>query len=517
MPARAQALLWQTIFWLYLLASAGFLIWQHAANFHSTWSDENVHLYVARRAAEGARLYDQLHSARPPLAILAPATLIRLGLPPLLAGRCLVAGATLLTAALLLGAGWRLRSRWAGLAAAVCYLLAPTIAAVYAFTGMRMVAFWTALCVAAALLGRWRLAGLAAAASLLTGQHGLVLIGASALVIARRQPCALPGFALLAGGLPAVVCAGFWLTGSQGIWQDLVGHHAYHLDAAPTASAKLSWWLGIMAMENAHLPLLALAAALLLRSGPATGKLGVLRSWSDQPEALLLAMAGLHIASILLMQGGLSLYVGPAIPILALAAGLGAWRLARELRRREPGNLAPRLAVISLLAMAATVVAGWAGAQARLEKRDKRDDYSLLPYRTHARMSRVSEPVVADSISADLAAQGHGTLFGHATIVDLVALQTGARIAADLADIAPRWFKLGTLSRQHVVEQVEADGVTHFITPNWYYPKDPYFKVYLQRCYAAPQVYPRENGIPRMLVYRHQEQRPCLVNEEELG
>ncbi len=517
MPARTQSLLRRALFWLCLLASAGFLIWQHAANIHSTWSDENVHLYVARRVAEGARLYDQLHSARPPLAILAPAALIKLGLPPLLAGRCLVVGATLLTAILLLWAGWRLRCRWTGLAAAVCYLLAPTIAAVYSFTGIRLVALWTALCVTATLLGRCKLAGLTAGASLLTGQHGLVLIGASALVIARRQPRALPGFALLAGGLPAGVCAGLWLTGSHGIWQDLVGHHLYHLDSAPTESAKLSWWLGIMAMENAHLPLLALAAALLLHARPAAGRLGALCSWSDQPEALLLAMAGLHIASILLMQGGLSLYVGPAIPILALAAGLGAWRLAHGLRKQEPGSLVPRLAATTLLATAAAVIAGWAGAQARLEKRDKRDDYSLLPYRTHARMSRVSEPVVTQRISADLAAQGHGTLFGHATIVDLVALQTGARISADLADIAPRWFEMGTLSRQSVVEQVEADGVTHFITPNWYYPKDPYFKVYLQRCYAAPQVYPRENGIPRMLVYRHQEQRPCLVNEEELG
>ncbi len=517
MPARVRSALAAGFFWLSPLAAGAFLLRQHFLRFHSTWSDENVHLYVARRVAEGAALYDTLHSARPPLAILAPAALIELGLPPLLAGRCLVAGATLATAALLLWAGWALRSRWAGLAAAICYLLTPAIAASCSFTGMRMVAFWTAACVVFALLGRPSLAGLAAAASLLTGQHGLVLIGLAALLVARRQPRALVGFALLAVGLPALVCAGLWLGGSHGIWQDLLGHHLYHLSAAPEEDVDLAWWLGILALENIPLLLLALAAALLAGCRTRSGALGAMRAWSSEPATLLLAMAGLHLLCVVCMQGGQSHYAGPAVPLLALAAGVGCWRLARRLRSRGLDAQAPGLAVTALLAIVAATAAGWTGAGALFEKRDRRD-YAWLPYHAHAQMGRVAEPWVAERIAADLAEEERGTLFGHATIVDLVALQTGDKVSADLADLAPRWFQLGTLSRREVIRQVELDQVTHFVTPNWYYPKDRQFKAYLGRCYEEPRIYPRENGIPRIFVYRRKAlPRPCLVPEEELG
>src|SRR6187549_1243408 len=91
-----------------LVAAAVALIWKHYAGFFLSWTDEQIHFYVARRMAEGAVLYRDIGSARPPLVLFPLAWLIRAGCSPLLAGRALVFSTQLATAGLLVWGGGRL-------------------------------------------------------------------------------------------------------------------------------------------------------------------------------------------------------------------------------------------------------------------------------------------------------------------------------------------------------------------------------------------------------------------------
>ena len=58
------------------LLAVGLLVAFHAATFNENWTDENIYLYQAGRLADGALLYRDIPSTRPPLA-LAPLALRR--------------------------------------------------------------------------------------------------------------------------------------------------------------------------------------------------------------------------------------------------------------------------------------------------------------------------------------------------------------------------------------------------------------------------------------------------------
>jgi hypothetical protein len=129
-------------------------------------------------------------------------------------------------------------------------------------------------------------------------------------------------------------------------------------------------------------------------------------------------------------------------------------------------------------------------------------------------MHEIQRPIVADKIAsfARRSVSPEGTVFGHSTIADLVALKAGLRVSYGLADLAPRWLDMGIISRESVVEQIEADNVELFVSPNWFWTKDEWFRGYLERCYEKPVIFPREpgNGIPRMFVFVHKkEPKPC--------
>ena len=139
-------------------------------------------------------------------------------------------------------------------------------------------------------------------------------------------------------------------------------------------------------------------------------------------------------------------------------------------------------------------------------------------------MARLSEPSVAERIASDLREDSSdqdmplaGPIFGHATIATLVALKGGRRVAAELADLDPRWFKTGALAAGDVIRAIEEDDVAYYVAPNWFYLKDKTFKAYLRACYDEPRIYPREegSGIPRMFVFAHLEERPCLPADIE--
>ena len=60
-----------------------------------------------------------------------------------------------------------------------------------------------------------------------------------------------------------------------------------------------------------------------------------------------------------------------------------------------------------------------------------------------------------------------------------------------------------------------SDGIEFFITPRWFYYKDPYFKKYLDQCFDSPRIFPRlpDSGIPPILVYQRRVDLPtCGVH-----
>jgi hypothetical protein len=183
------------------------------------------------------------------------------------------------------------------------------------------------------------------------------------------------------------------------------------------------------------------------------------------------------------------------------------------------GALLARVRVPSAVAVCilAATVAGWAASSAMYGARDQRE-YSVLPHLRHVEMAALQRPIVAERIAKharDRVGPG-GTIFGHATIVDLVALKAGRRVSAGFADFAPRWLALGLLSRESLIERIEADNVELFVTPNWFWTKDREFSGYLNRCYLQPVVFEREpgSGIPRILVFEHvRGPRPCGAGE----
>ena len=213
---------------LLFAAAVGALIWKHCTVFFYSWTDEQIHMYVAHRMTQGAVLYRDIDSARPPLVLFPLAWLMKLGCSPLLAGRALVVGIQLATAGLLLWGGWRLASWRAGALAALLFLTSPEVFARVHYTGIQLVALTASACVLFSLRGQPFRAGLFLGLSLAADQHGLVVGGIVALLtVARRPRDALP-FALGALIVCAIVFGGVWAMGGRHLWGSLIGIHIFH-------------------------------------------------------------------------------------------------------------------------------------------------------------------------------------------------------------------------------------------------------------------------------------------------
>ena len=472
----------------------------HRAAWFESWSDENVHMYVATRLAAGETLYGTMHSARPPLVLLPLAAIIAAGASPFTAARGIQLGTILVTTLVVFWGARRLWCRRAAMAAALVYLLSPAAASTE-FTGIELVGLWSTVCVVCALCGRPLGAGLAGALALLTGQHAAIFVAAAAAVSAARGWRSAASFASSFLLLSTIIIGAIVSAGGHAVWTDLVAHHAHHLAGEAMADLPLAWWLGAWSLE--HAPILALAAC--------TPILDRLRP--SEPSILLPGIVAVHLTVVVAMVGGQILYVQPAVPLLAIAAGRALAIIVVALRAGDANDAKRRLAAGLLVVLAALTVAGWSGASATFALRDKRD-YSLLPHRRRLEMRRVSQPVVAEKLAAAVHAadDAEGTIFGHPTIATLVALHSGRRIAAELADLDPRWFFTGVMSREDVIDRIERDHVELFITPAWFFQSDPHFAAYLRRCYDEPTIFPRADGsgIPKILLYRRRAiPRPC--------
>ena len=309
---------------VFLVAAVGALIWKHGNVFFFSWTDEQIHLYVARRVAEGAVLYRDIDSARPPLVLLPIAWLIRMGWAPLLAGRVMVVGSQLATAGLLLWGGWRLVSWRAGALAALLFLTSPEVFDRVHYTGIQSVALTAAGCVLFSLRAQPFRSGLFAGLTLVTGQHGIVVCGTIALITFVLRPRDSVRFAAGAVLVGVGVFGSVWLMGGQHVWESLVGHHLYHMGGSESSRAQF-WerftpWL----YEHAYMFVGAGLALVLLRSSKR--KEGEGAAWSSTPPQVarrLLLVVSAHLVVVLVMNEPIFLYVVLIAPLLALLAAIG--------------------------------------------------------------------------------------------------------------------------------------------------------------------------------------------------
>jgi hypothetical protein len=516
--SKTEVAIWCALFVGAIVA----LVWRHRTGFFLSWTDEQIHLYVARRVAEGAVLYRDIDSSRPPLAILPVAWLITLGCSPLLAGRALVLLSQLATAGFMLWGGWRLISWRAGALAALLFLTSPEVFDRVHYTGIQLVVLTTVACFLYFLRSMPFRSGLCFGLILATGQHGLAIGGLVALWTLVRRP--RDGVRFLLGSLvvAALVFGPVWLMGGHHVWESLFGHHLYHLSSGygggdTQFGERLTPWL----YDHAYLMVGVTLSLTLLRSRVRDG---ASRDLSTQPSrtvlALLLATV-IHAVVVMAMNQAVFLYMVLIAPLLALLAGIGfdamaSWwsesRRGSRIRRRR----ATRLLLFGTTATLAVACGGWAAARSSRERLDERK-YSLLPQLRYGELARYQRLDVAGRVAGDPALPKDGTIFGDPTIVSAVALDGGSRVAGELADFDYRWLEAGTVKREDVVSRIEGDHVAAIVTSPWFIAQSAYFRLYVMACYEIPKVFPSPedgpgSGLFDILVYRHKlGSYPCHV------
>jgi hypothetical protein len=516
--SRIEIACWTVLF----AAGVGALIWNHCTHFFYSWTDEQIHFYVAHRMAEGAVLYRDIDSARPPLVVFPITWLIRMGCSPLLAGRAMVLGIQLATAGLLLWGGWHLASRRAGAVAALLFLTSPEVFSRIHYTGIQLVALTVSACVLFSLRAQPLRAGLFFGLSLAADQHGLVVCGIVALLTVVRRPRDAFPFAMGALIICAIVFGGVWAMGGRHLWESLVGIHLHHLRVGQGVGAQFWEKFTPWHYEHGYLFVGAGLAIVLLGLRRAEVGSGDPRPPSSRVVRVLLLVVGAHIAVVLAMAEAVFLYVVVIAPMLTLLAGIGfdatvAWWRQRSQLTQVRAPRASRLMLGGAVAVAALTAGGWAAARSHREGLDDRH-YSFWPHVLHGQVERLQQLDVALRGISESMLPKDGTIFGDPTIVTALALHSGRRVSGELADLNPGWIEAGTVRREEVVSRIERDGVAAVITPPWGLVQDPYFKSYLFSCYEKPKPFfppqsgPGEGLAPFILVFTHLDSTtPCQV------
>jgi hypothetical protein len=504
----------ETVAWMVLLAAAvGALIWRHHSVLFYSWTDEQIHYYVAHRMAQGAVLYRDIDSARPPLVLFPLEWLIKMGCSPLVAGRVLVVVTQLATAGLLFWGGDRLASRRAGALAALLFLTSPEVFARIHYTGIHLVAFSVSACVVCAVMGRPLWAGLWFGLTLAADQHGLAICAVVAIWTVARRPRDVIPFSAGALGVAAVVFGSVWVAGGRHLWRSLVGIHLFHLRLGQGVSEQ--FWNSFTPWLYEHVYLLVgagLAVALLgIKRASATG--GDPGQRSSTPlrtlVRVLLLVIGAHVVIVLAMKESVFLYVAVIAPLLTLLAAVGFdATLAWWHQRRRSSRRTARLTLGGALAILALTAGGWAAACSYREGLDERP-YSFWPYVLHAQVLRSQELDVTRWVDRESMLPEAGTIFGDPTIVSVLALKSGLRVSGELADLNPVWIEGGSIKPEEVVSRIERDGVAAVISPPWGLVQDPTFKSYLFACYQKPRPFfpphsgPGDRLPPFILVFDH--------------
>jgi hypothetical protein len=477
----------------------------HWLQFFWVMSDENEHLYVARQVASGVSLYGGIHSARPPMFFVPLVALLRLGIPPLLVGRLCAFLAVVASAAVLWWIGWRLWGLWSGLAGAVLFLLSPDVASLFSFMGIQQTALLALLCLALRLQGAPVWAGVVGGLALATGQHSAIIVAAAALYQVRSKPRSVGLFILSALGVLGLTVALCVAAGGTGMWNDLVANHLYHLGGARSEqqvqafSGRLAEWL------SANAGILVLAA---------TGTVAGLR---DPRVRFWSAVTALHVLAVVGMNFGQVMYLFPASVLLAALAGYGLQRVLSRLKVWSPsaGWRWPSSRSVLTLGVYVLVTVGGTWGAMQLCDEHYGGDLSFWPHRRELELSRGSsaEPAARVAQAVRRLSMAGGSLFGGPPeLVSYLALESGARIAGQLADLAPQWIINGTVPRSSVISQIERDQVNSFVSlEGGFYVHDRGFQNYLLKCYADPIEFPPMPGslMNTLFLFVHKDERPC--------
>ena len=135
--------------------------------------------------------------------------------------------------------------------------------------------------------------------------------------------------------------------------------------------------------------------------------------------------------------------------------------------------------------------------------------FSFWPHVLHGQVARTQQLDQALREIGDSMLPKDGTIFGDPTIVSALALHTGRRVSAELADLNPGWLDAGTMKTDDVISRIEADGVASVIGPPFGLVENPTFKSYLFACYEKPKAFfppksgPGEGLPPFLLVFTH--------------
>jgi hypothetical protein len=299
--------------------------------------------------------------------------------------------------------------------------------------------------------------------------------------------------------------------GGRHLWKDLVELHLYHFGTAQGASAQL--WENLHLWLYQHVYLLigaALAVSLLAynrtEAGGPTGP-----APRSRVVRVLSLVAAAHVVVVLAMGDAPFLYLVVAVPLLTLLAGIGydaaiaRWQTRIDL---SPARARRRSQVMGagLVLLVGATAAGWSAARSYRERLDDRH-YPFWPYALEDQLEIYQRLDVAGRIARDPVMPAAGTIFGEPMIVSAVALESGARVSGELADLNPNWIVAGAITRDEVVSRIERDGVAAVITPPWFWVQDPYFRSYLSACYAPPKLFhfPDDgpgSGLPDIAVFR---------------
>jgi hypothetical protein len=164
--------------------------------------------------------------------------------------------------------------------------------------------------------------------------------------------------------------------------------------------------------------------------------------------------------------------------------------------------------MVGALAVVALTAGGWAAASSHWDRLDGRR-FSFWPHVLHGQVARTLQLDPALHQIGESMLPEDGTLFGDATIVSALALHTGRRVSAELADVNPGWLDAGTMRPEEVVARIEDDGVAAVISPPFGLVENPHFKSYLFACYDKPKPFfppasgPGEGLPPFLLVFTH--------------